>query len=344
MNRRTFLALTAGTAANAGWRQGESLFDGLAIIKPKRLAVGDKVALISPASATAHRVDIEIVKESLEALGLVVKLSDHLMDRYGYLAGSDADRAADVNNQFADSEVSGVIAVRGGWGCARILPLLDFDMIRENPKVLMGFSDITALLLPVYSKTGIVTFHGPRGMGPWHPFTVDYVRRVLMDGEAAVMSNPKEIGDNLAQVANRIQTIYPGKARGRLVGGNLTVLSALLGSDYVPGCDGAILFLEDIGEDIYRIDRMLTQLKLAGLLDRIAGFVFGKCTNCNPGSGFGSLTLEQLFDDHIRPLGIPSWHGAMIGHIPRQFVLPEGIPAEINADEGTIRLLEPAVV
>ena len=164
MNRRTFLALTAGTAANAGWRQGESLFDGLAIIKPKRLAVGDKVALISPASATAHRVDIEIVKESLEALGLVVKLSDHLMDRYGYLAGSDADRAADVNNQFADSEVSGVIAVRGGWGCARILPLLDFDMIRENPKVLMGFSDITALLLPVYSKTGIVTFHGPRGM------------------------------------------------------------------------------------------------------------------------------------------------------------------------------------
>jgi muramoyltetrapeptide carboxypeptidase len=312
-------------------------------MKPKRLQTGDTVALISPASATANRVDIEIVKESLEALGLVVKFSDHLLDRYGYLAGTDVDRAADVNSQFADSEVSGIVAVRGGWGCARILPLLDFETIRRNPKVLIGYSDITALLLPIHARTGLVTFHGPRGLGPWHPFTVEYFKRVLMDAEAVIMRNPTDIGNNLTQVKDRVQTIFPGKAKGRLVGGNLTVLSGIVGTEFMPNWEGAILFLEDINEDIYRIDRMLTQLRLAGILKQISGFVFGKCTNCNPGQGYGSLTLEQLFEDHIQPLGIPAWHGAMIGHVQRQFILPEGIPAEICAEEGTIQLLEPAV-
>jgi len=344
MNRRTFLATTALAAGQVGRLECASGPDSQGTVKPKRLKRGDTVALISPASATAHRVDIEIVQESLEALGLVVKLSDHLLDRYGYLAGADGDRAADVNAQFADSKVSGIVAVRGGWGSARLLPLLNFEAIASNPKVLVGYSDITALLLPIYARTGLVTFHGPRGLGPWHPFTVDYFRRVLMDGEAVVMSNPEEIGDQLAQVNNRVQTIFPGEAQGRLLGGNLTVLSAIVGSSFLPDCRGAILFLEDIGENIYRVDRMLTQLKLAGILDQISGFIFGKCTDCTPGSGYGSLTLEQLFDDHIKPLGVPSWHGAMIGHLPRQFVLPEGIPAEINAEEGTIRLLEPAVL
>ena len=344
MNRRTFLTMTALATGKGNWLRGGSAVTGPETIKPKRLEVGDTVALISPASATALRVDIEIVSESLEALGLVVKLSDHLLDRYGYLAGADVDRAADVNSQFADSDVSGIVAVRGGWGCARILPLLDFETIRKNPKVLIGYSDITALLLPVYAKTGLVTFHGPRGLGPWHPFTVDYFKRVLMDGEAVVMSNPRNIGDGLTQVTDRVQTIFPGKAQGRLIGGNLTVLSAIVGSSYLPSCEGAILFLEDIGEDIYRVDRMLTQLKLAGILEQISGFIFGKCTDCSPGQGYGSLTMEQLFDDHIKPLRIPSWHGAMIGHIPRQFVLPEGIAAEINSEEGSIRLLEPAVL
>ncbi len=344
MNRRTFLVTATLAAWQDSWPRGRSIGTTPELIKPKRLEVGDTVALVSPASATAHRMDIEIVKESLEALGFVVKLSEHLMDRYGYLAGEDLERAADVNTQFADSQVSGIVAVRGGWGCARILPFLDFETIRRNPKVLIGYSDITALLLPIYARTGLVTFHGPRGLGPWHPFTVDYFKRVLMDGEPVVMSNPKEIGNNLTQVTDRVQMIFPGTAQGALIGGNLTVLSAIVGSSHLPRCEGAILFLEDTGEDIYRIDRMLTQLKLAGILEQLSGFVFGKCTECGPGQGYGSLTMEQLFDDHIRPLGIPSWHGAMIGHIPRQFVLPEGIPAEIVAEQGTIRLLEPAVV
>ena len=274
----------------------------------------------------------------------MVKKSEHLLDRYGYLAGTDEARASDVNAQFADPEVKGIVAVRGGWGCARILPLLDYEMIKKNPKVVIGYSDITALLVSIYARTGLVTFHGPRGLGPWHPYTVDHFKRVVMDGEALLMRNPSTIGQGLTQTEHRVQTIFGGKAKGRLLGGNLTVLTAIVGSPYVPEFQDDVLFLEDINEDVYRVDRMLTQLKLAGILEKLAGFVFGKCTDCEPSRGFGSLTLEQVFDDHIRPLEVPAWQGAMIGHISRQFVLPEGIPAEIDSEQGTIQLLESAVV
>ncbi len=344
MKRRHFLGGCVSTVALSGGVAGPFLrAAGTAEKKPARLRPGARVALINPAGATAHRVEVQIVTESLQALGLEVKPAEHLLDRYGYLAGTDAERAADVNAQFADESIAGVVAVRGGWGCARILPLLDFEMIARNPKVLIGYSDVTALLLAVHTRTGLVTFHGPVGLGPWNHFTVDYFKRVLFDGEAVLYRNPTATGDNLTQVTNRIQTIVPGKARGRLLGGNLTVLSAIVGSPYLPDWEGAILFLEDINENIYRIDRMLTQLKLAGILGRISGLVFGQCTDCDPGEGYGSLTLEQVFDDHIRPLGVPAYQGAMIGHIRDKFTLPEGLPVEIDADQGTIQLLESPV-
>jgi muramoyltetrapeptide carboxypeptidase len=155
--------------------------------------------------------------------------------------------------------------------------------------------------------------------------------------------NPVEVKDALVQVEDRVWTITPGVARGRLLGGNLTVLSALVGTPYLPDFTGAILFLEDVREQIYRVDRMFTQLSLAGILRQVAGVVIGRCTDCDPGEGYGSLTLEEVFDDHLKPLGVPAWHGAMIGHIDRQFTLPIGIEAEIDAGRGTIRLLEPAV-
>jgi muramoyltetrapeptide carboxypeptidase len=301
------------------------------------------VGLIDPASATFLREDVAIVTDLVEALGFKVKPGAHLMDRYGYLAGRDQDRAADVNALFADREVKGILAVRGGWGSARLLPYLDFEVIRRNPKVLLGYSDLTALLNAVHARTGLVTFHGPVGVSTWTPFSVEHMRRVLLEGEALTMSNPVELGDLLVPVENRVQTITPGVARGRLLGGNLTVLSALVGTPYLPDFEGAILFVEDVNEQIYRIDRMLTQLALAGILRRVRGVVFGKCTKCEPGEGYGSLTLEEVFDDHLRPLGVPAWAGAMIGHIDRQFTLPIGMEAEIDAARGAIRLLEPAV-
>ncbi len=341
-DRRSFLAL-AGMSSLVGAGQGGKLWAGTSPLKPARLREGNTLALVNPAGATAHRVDIDIVTESMNALGLRVKLGEHVLSRYGYLAGSDEERAADLMAQFADDSVDGILAMRGGWGCARILSRLDFDVIRQNPKLLIGYSDVTALLLAVYAKTGLITFHGPLGLGPWNSFSVDYFKRVLFQGEAVTMSNPKIRGDNLTQVADRVQTIHGGKARGRLLGGNLTVLTAIIGSDFLPSWEGAILFLEDIEEAVYRIDRMLTQLKLAGVLDRISGFVFGKCTRCLPGQSYGSLTLEQVFEDHIAPLRIPAWQGAMIGHVAHKFTVPVGLEAEIDAGEGTIQLLESAV-
>ncbi len=343
--RRHFLQAGGAAAAGAGLPTlAQSQPTSSAVLKPRRLKKGDLVGLINPAGATFHADDAEIARETMAALGLEVRFGKHLLDRYGYLAGRDEDRAADVNDLFADPEVRALISLRGGWGCARLLPLLDYGVIHKNPKIIMGYSDLTALLLAIQAKTGLVTFHGPVGISTWNEFTTDHARQLLFEGKALEMHNPSDSGDNLVQVENRVLTITPGTARGRLQGGNLSVLTAMIGSDYLPDFSGSILFLEEVGEAIYRVDRMLTQLKLAGVLDQIAGFVFGRCSNCSPGKGYGSLTLEEVLADHIAPLGIPAWYGSMIGHIEDKFTIPLGVEAEINADSGTIKLLEAAVV
>ena len=343
-SRRDLLKfLSLGTLALPLLGTGRLPADSTQSLKPPALKEGDTVGLINPAGATFRSVDLEIVRETLAAIGLKSKPGRHALSRYGYLAGRDRERAEDVNTMFADPQVSGILAIRGGWGCARILPLLEYDLIARHPKILVGYSDITALLLAVYARCGLVTFHGPDGISTWNSFTVDYFRKILFAGETLTMLNPKRTGDDLAQKRDRVETITGGIARGKLLGGNLSVLTGLVGSRYLPDWEGAILFLEDTGEDIYRVDRMLTQLKLAGVLDRLAAFVFGKCTRCGPGEGYGSLTLDEVFADHIHPLGIPAWHGAMIGHIEDKFTVPIGIEAEVDADAGTIRLLESPV-
>ncbi len=329
-----------GLSSHCSQESGEKTRE---VIKPGRLRPGDTVVLVNPAGATFDRVDADIASEHLEALGLRVRRAPHLFDRRGYLAGSDADRAADVNQQFADTSVAGLVALRGGWGCARILGLLDYSTIRSHPKVVLGFSDITALHMAIHSQTGLVTFHGPVGTSNWTAFTAGNVRRVVLEGQAPVFTNPSPAGGEPDRSRHPVRTIRPGRARGALLGGNLTVLSALMGSRYLPSWEGAILFLEDVGEEIYRVDRMLTHLKLAGVLDQIDGLVFGHCTDCTAGTGLDSLTLDEVLDDHLLPLKIPAWRGAMIGHIDDQLTLPQGVQAEIDADAGTIRLLEPAV-
>ncbi|MGM9506873.1 S66 peptidase family protein [Larkinella sp. GY13] len=337
LSRRNFLQTLTAAAAIPAFRPP------LSVIKPPRLKPGDTVALVGPAAPAFTHETVQVAVESLQALGFKTVIAKHVFDRYGYLAGTDADRAADLNAMFADSSVNAIMAMHGGWGCARLLPLLDYNLIRRNPKILVGYSDITALLLGIYTQTGLVTMHGPVGSATFNPFTVNYFRQMLMDGQAVLMENPHDKGDLLTQVKDRIDTLNPGKARGRLMGGNLTVLSHMMGSKYLPDWKDSILFLEDIGEDVYRMDRMITQLKLAGVLDQISGFVFGKCTDCEPGKGYGSLTLEDVFRDHIIPLKKPAYSGAMIGHITHKFTVPLGIEAEMDANTGTIRLLEPAV-
>lgn len=311
---------------------------------PPRLQAGQTCGLINPAGATFHPDDIALTEEILNALGLQAKHGPNLLNRRGYLAGTDQDRASDVNEMFADDEVNAILTVRGGWGCNRLLPYLDYELIGRNPKIIMGYSDITSLLLAIFAKTGLITFHGPVGISTWNEFTLDYVRRILFNGEKVDLINPPDDNELNVQFDNRVLTITAGRARGILVGGNLAVLSAMVGSEYLPDWKGKIMFVEEVGEDIYRVDRMLTQLKLAGILQQLNGFIFGKCTNCRPGESYGSLTLEEVLDDHIKPLRIPAWYGSMIGHIEDKFTVPIGVEVEIDSDIGQIKMLEAAVV
>ena len=305
------------------------------LIKPRRLTVGDTVGLISPASAI-NQSDLTEVIEFLTAYGFKVKIGEHVLDRYGYLAGRDADRAADVNAMFADERVQAILTLRGGWGCNRILPRLDYDLIRRHPKILMGFSDITSLLLAIIARSGVITFHGPVGISTWNWFDLNYVERILLKKEAILMQN---------LAGYRVETITTGRTRGRLLGGNLSVLAALVGSPYLPSWKNTILFLEDVGEEIYRVDRMLTQLKLAGILEQLAGLIFASCSDCDQAEDDEpTLSLGQVLSESIAPLGIPAWSGSMIGHIQNNFTVPLGVEVEIDAERGTILMLEPAVL
>ena len=311
---------------------------------PNGLSVGDTIGIVSPASAIFETEPYEIAVESFEAMGLKVKLGEFVNDRFGHLGGTDAERAKEFNDMFRDPDVKAVIALRGGSGAARILDMIDYKVIAKNPKIFIGYSDITALHLAIYAKTGLVTFHGPLAVSTWNKFSYSIFKQILFDKQALLLENPKDIGDNLTQVTNRIRTISPGKAQGVLLGGNLSVLTGIMGSEYFPSqWENKILYLEDIGEQIYAVDRMMSQLKLGGVLDKISGFVFGKCTSCEPGSGYGSFTLEEVIDHYIKPLNIPAYSGAMFGHISDNSTIPNGLLAEINADNGTIQMLAPAV-
>jgi muramoyltetrapeptide carboxypeptidase len=315
--------------------------------KPPRIRPGDTIGLIEPATGSDEPFDITLVEEAVVAMGLKSKRGQHILDRYGYLGGQDKDRAADVTAMYADKDVRAILCVRGGWGCARLLPFVDWDVVRANPKLLIGYSDITALHMAIAAKGGAYTLHGPNGSSAWGESSLDSFKAITFDGAMPVYKNPVASDDRLVQRKWRIQKLTGGKAQGRLLGGNLTVLTALAGTQYLPSFDGAILFLEDVDEAEYRIDRMLTQLGQAGVLSKLAGVVFGQCTSCSDpdGSGAGGgFTLNMLLQQHLGSLGVPAFQGAWFGHIADQHSLPVGALAEIDADAGTLRLLESAVI
>ncbi len=304
------------------------------IIKPKRLPEGAKLGLVAPASPIYAQSDFNRMIRSLSDLGYELVLGDHIEDRKGYLAGSDENRVADLHRMFQDNSIDGILCTRGGYGSNRILDLIDFELIKANPKPFIGFSDITSLHMAIYKETGLITFHGPVGKSYWNDFTVDSWSSILHEGNAPLYRTPGDQSDSF--------TINTGSAEGILLGGNLTVLTSLLGSDYLPEFDGSILFLEDIGEDIYRIDRMFSQLALSGILKKINGLVFGKCTECNQNSN--SLSLQEVLSHYLVPLNVPAFYGAMISHEEQNWTIPVGVQAKINANLQTIEILEPGVV
>ena len=312
--------------------------------KPPRLVPGAKVGLVAPAGFLADRFDLELAREAIAAMGLVPVAGANLFERFGYLAGSDRARAADINAMYADPSIRALFALRGGWGSARILSYLDWRAIRINPKLLIGFSDITALHLAFAARAGFPTIHGPTAASAWSKFSWEHFRELAFEAKLPLLTNPPGDDDRLVQRENRTRTITPGKASGRLLGGNLTVLAHLVGTPWLPDFSGALLFLEDVDEAEYRIDRMLTQLGQAGILRRLAGVVFGQCTNCRgSGPSYGGFTLTDILDQHLKPLGVPAYQGALFGHVDDQFSLPVGCRAEIDAAAGTIRLLEAPV-
>ena len=349
MTRRELLRSSA--ALSSGWLGIHTMTTAqtsppqtLPLLKAKRLAPGDTIALINPSNAVYERAPYAVATESLQALGFKVREAPNLRARWGQFGGTDAQRAGDVNAMFADPSVHGLLALTGGSGGNRILPLLDYELIRRNPKFLGGFSDLTALINAVHARTGLVTFHSPTGGVEWNGFSVSHWRGTVMNGEPMLLRNVQEKSDALVSKQGRITTLRGGVARGPLVGGNLAVFTSLAGSGYWPQLDGAILFLEDTNEYIYRVDRMLSTLKLNGVFQRVAGVVLGAFTNCTPGEGHGTLTLDETFDDYFKDLGVPVYSGAMIGHIRRKFTVPVGLPAEMDADAGTIRFLQSAVL
>lgn len=313
--------------------------------KPRRLRRGDVVGLVEPAYFTPDAFDLDAILATIRAMGLVPRPAPNVMSRYGYLAGRDEERAAHLNAMFADPEVRAIFAVRGGWGCARILPHLDWDVIRANPKLLTGFSDITALHLALAARTDCPSIHGPNAASAWGQLSWDSFRRLAFEAETPTWVVPPGTEDRLAQRNGRVRTFRPGRTSGPLIGGNLTVLTALVGTPFLPSFDGAILFIEETEEAQYRIDRMMTQLALAGILGRVAGVVFGQCTDCvaRNSSSLGSFTVSEVLSQHLTPLGVPAFQGAMFGHVADQFSIPVGIRAEIDAAAGTIRMLEPVV-
>jgi len=313
-------------------------------IVPPRLQPGARIALISPAGPLLERDDRVRGAELCRALGYEPIVSPNAGKAYGYLAGTDDERIADLNAALVDPDIDAVWCLRGGNGMNRILDRVDFAGFARNPKAVIGYSDITVLLLGLWKKTGVVTFHGPVARTSMPNFARWHFDRVLTN-----VSAPGTLGriaaepEVLVPIDDRITTIVGGTATGPLVGGNLTLVQALVGTPYFPELRGAILFLEDVGEDLWRIDRMLAHLRMSGVLRGLAGVAVGRFTEMKRSTDDGGLGLDEVLHAYLAPLGIPVAAGFPIGHIPSQWTLPIGVVAELNATKQELAIVEAAV-
>lgn len=308
--------------------------------KPKALKPGDKVALIAPASAGGGGSELDEAQAFVRARGWEPVLMPKVSSRFGYLAGTDAERAADINAAFADPSIKGVIAVRGGYGCMRILPLLNDKLIKKNPKVLIGYSDITALLVAISKRCGFVTFHGPTASSSQDDYSMEWLMKaVTVSASLGDLSQP----DPLPSDAYRIYSLHGGTARGRLVGGNLSLLAHMMGTPWAPDLKDSILFLEDVNEAPYRVDRMLTQLIISGGMSKCRGVVVGHFTRGDDSSPDSEWKTADVLRDRLAGLEIPVTVGWAVGHVRTKLTLPVGALAELDADRLSLKILESAV-
>lgn len=296
-------------------------------IKPPALKPGDRIGIVAPAGPVDSK-DFRRHLSHIEASGFKVQTGPHVYDRSTYLAGKDSDRLSDLHAMFEDKEIQAIFCARGGYGTMRLLPKIDYDLILDNPKILVGYSDVTALLSAIYRKTGLTVFHGPmvQGFADLHKTTQKHLFQ-LLSSVCSVLGGEKQA-----------RTLFPGKATGRLMGGNLTLLCHLLGTPYMPDLKQSLLFIEDRGESMYRIDRMLTHLNLSGQLEHISGLVAGRFEQCGDAGA-----IDRLLKERLAHLEIPILTDFPAGHGHENLAWPLGNHAELDADRKTIKLLEPCV-
>lgn len=314
------------------------------IIKPKRLKVGDTLGVIAPSSALPEKTVTRAI-ENLTNLGFKIKLGKNVRAQNGYLAGTDTQRLEDLHWAFSDPDVDAVWCIRGGYGATRLLPNVDFKLIKKNPKIFIGYSDITALHVAIFQKTGLVTFHGPVGTSDYTDFTKPNVWNLLTNPTPQYQLINAEINAKNESNLFKTEVITAGKCRGQLIGGNLSLLSAMDGTPFaLDNLKGKILFMEDIDERPYRVDRMLTQMLQSHDLSKLAGIALGIFEGCNPKTDENSLSLMDCLKDRLGNLGIPVIYGLSFGHISNQYTLPVGIEVDMDTETGILTLLDSAVL
>ncbi|GAB1456165.1 LD-carboxypeptidase [Spirochaetota bacterium] len=307
-------------------------------ILPKALKRGDTIGIIAPSGSLKDPSSVMVGASAIEAMGFKIAVGDSRRSAYGYLAASDELRAADLNTFFADSSIDGIVCLKGGYGTPRILDKIDYDIVASNPKVFAGYSDITGLHLAFRRLAAYPTFHTPMAISMEGGFD-DFSAASWMK----TLTSTTPLGMLVPPPGCSTEALVRGKARGPLIGGNLSLVAGLVGTPYAFVPDGAILFLEDIAEEPYRIDRMLTQLRLAGVFERCAGIVLGHWTRCDAKEPGRSLSLEQVFSDIIAPAGKPTMTGFSAGHSTPTHSLPFGVEAVLDADAGTLEIVEQAL-
>ncbi|MBS9463766.1 LD-carboxypeptidase [Flagellimonas sp. 389] len=349
IKRRRFLNLTALLSAtavlpNVAFSEKNNEHQSSRLLA-KRLKKGDTIGLIAPGYAVKANI-LEEIKETLKKMGFVPFHTDRIHGNHGYFSDTDKERAADLNDMFANTKVDAILCARGGYGCTRIMQMIDYENIKLNPKILIGFSDITALLNGIQKETGLITFHGPVGSTLNDDYSQQEFSSSLVHPKyPQVITNVTlEDEEMINDVEYERYTITSGQSTGKLVGGSLTLVNALIGTPHEIDFTDTIVCLEDVEEAPYRIDRMLTQLIEGPSFKNAKGIVFGVCAGCNSSSNSKSFTLKEVIMDRIAPLNIPAAYGMSFGHVPNNFTFPIGLNAHWDADKMTLKILEKAVL